>query len=620
MVKIAIFVPDRNRFDIVEKVVAITGDDVEICEGSQDASVGIARDLANRGVEVIIARGRTADLIRQAHLGLHVVYIPITGFDLIIAVEQAKLVGRNIAVVSFASMVHGIDSLAPILNVSLRQYLITKPEDAEPEVLRAFREGANVVLGGFVTVQAANKHGLPSISIPTTEQAVSQALSHAKNVLSAIQEEKAKSGFIHTMLEFTYDGIVSIDNEYRITSFNPIARKLCKIPNSTVLGKDIRTVWAKLRLEEVIESQKEQLQQLLVIHDKRVVCNKVPIIVNGIVVGAVATFQEVSKIQSIEAFIRQETYARGHLARYTFDDIIGRSHNIVQAIKTAKNYAATESSVLMLGETGSGKEVFAQSIHNYSNRKNGPFLAINCAALPSQLLESEFFGYVSGAFTGARKEGKHGLFEAAHNGTIFLDEISEMDYFNQGRLLRVLQERAVVRLGSDKVIPINVRIIAATNKNLEKLVEQNKFRDDLYYRLNVLRLKIPPLRERKGDIAVYVREFLSQVSGKDMRISSSGMKLLEAYRWPGNVRELNNIVERLVATNEKKIIGANAISQMIGDTQSSWLKIDSNNAEPDAVLKALQKTKGNHSEAAAMLGISRTTLWRKMRNLPNTFS
>jgi transcriptional regulator with PAS, ATPase and Fis domain len=257
--------------------------------------------------------------------------------------------------------------------------------------------------------------------------------------------------------------------------------------------------------------------------------------------------------------------------------------------------------------------VFAQSIHNYSNRGNGPFIAVNCAALPGQLLESEFFGYVSGAFTGARKEGKPGLFEAAHNGTIFLDEISEIDYFNQGRLLRVLQERAVVRLGSDKVIPINIRVIAATNKNLEELVQKKNFRDDLYYRLNVLRLAIPSLHERKRDISIYFKHFLSQYGGKKhYRISSPALKLLENYTWPGNVRELTNMVERIIATNDKGTISASDIIQIIGRTRIPKSSLVSKNDEVDAITQALQKARCNQADAASMLGISRTTLWRKM--------
>lgn len=614
MAKIAIFAPDKTRLDSIRKVVSITKDDIEICEATHAATIAIAQHLVRRGIEVIIARGRTADLLRQAHLDVHVISIPITGYDLIKAVEQAKLVGKNIAIVAYDWMIKDTECLALILGISFKRYPIANEEDAEAAILKAFHDGANVVIGGFATIHAADMLALPNVFIQSSEQAISLALSNAKDVLAATQMEKARSGFIHTLLESTYDGIVSIDKEYRITSFNPIASKICRIPDDRLLGKDIRNVWPKLRLEDVVDSKKEQLQQLLDIHDKRIICNKVPIIVHGAVVGAVATFQETNKIQSIEAFIRRETYARGHLARYTFDHILGKTSSITQTIKTAKNYARTESSILILGETGSGKEVFAQSIHNYSNRRNGPFVAINCAALPSQLLESEFFGYVSGAFTGARKEGKPGLFEAAHNGTIFLDEISEMDYFNQGRLLRVLQERVVVRLGSDRVIPINVRIIAATNKNIEELVKQNKFRDDLYYRLNVLRLRIPPLRERKRDIGIYVAHFLSQHGGKKhIRISSSALKRLENHPWPGNVRELENMIERLVATHNTERIDATSIIQMIGNGgHNRQAEIDPDR-EAEALIQALKRAHGNQSAAAAILGISRTTLWRKLR-------
>jgi transcriptional regulator with PAS, ATPase and Fis domain len=340
--------------------------------------------------------------------------------------------------------------------------------------------------------------------------------------------------------------------------------------------------------------------------------------VNNKSFGTVVTLQEVNKIQQKEAMIRKETYARGHTAKFSFKHIIGQSPAIINTIETARDFAATNSSILISGETGTGKEVFAQSIHNASNRAKGPFVAINCAALPAQLLESELFGYVAGAFTGAHREGKPGLFEIAHGGTIFLDELAEMDYVNQGRLLRFLQEKTVVRLGSFKVLPVDVRVIAATNKDLEYLVRENKFRNDLYYRLNVLRLEIPPLKERKTDIHLYAEAFLTEFSvrsGGNFRLPDDAVRFLEEYSWPGNIRECRNLMERITATSKKNEITASILSSMLGRSLQASPPPPSRKEKRlvQEIRKALVDARGNYTAASEILGVNRTTLWRRMQ-------
>lgn len=272
-----------------------------------------------------------------------------------------------------------------------------------------------------------------------------------------------------------------------------------------------------------------------------------------------------------------------------------------------------------MGETGTGKEVFAQSIHNASSRSKGPFVAINCASLPSQILESELFGYVGGAFTGANKEGKVGLFEVAHRGTLFLDEIAEMDYINQGRLLRFLQEKTIVRLGSHKVIPVDVRIIAATNKDLEMLVQENKFRDDLYFRLNVLNLQIPPLRDRRSDISLFANALLQELSAessKKIKLDADAVRVLERYAWPGNIREFRNIMERAIATLKTDTLTNSAIVKVLGQKNKKAPTASPKEMRLTHEIKqALAANNGNYTAAAATLGISRTTLWRRMQNL-----
>ncbi|MCX7781786.1 MAG: sigma 54-interacting transcriptional regulator, partial [Negativicutes bacterium] len=295
----------------------------------------------------------------------------------------------------------------------------------------------------------------------------------------------------------------------------------------------------------------------------------------------------------------------------------------------AELYAATDSAILIQGESGTGKELFAQSIHNASKRKNGPFVAVNCAAIPEQLLESELFGYEGGAFTGARKEGKQGLFELAHNGTIFLDEIGEIAKSLQARLLRVLQEKEIMRVGGDKIIPINIRIISATNQDLKLRTEQGAFREDLFYRLNVFNIVLPPLRERKEDIAILARNFLQKFAGNlpdyDQPVSEL-MPLLTSYDWPGNIRELSNFMERLamLANHSPQRSWTEMLQKVIqvplNKEETLTVRVNCRGSlkqvvsrfEKKLINDMLIKHAGNHEQVAKALGIGKTTLWRKM--------
>ncbi len=319
----------------------------------------------------------------------------------------------------------------------------------------------------------------------------------------------------------------------------------------------------------------------------------------------------------MEENIRREIYSKGHVARFSFQDIHGKSPALLHAIAIAKKQARVDSTILISGETGVGKELFAQSIHRASNRADGPFVAVNCAALPENLLESELFGYVEGAFTGARRKGKSGLFELAHHGTIFLDEISEIPYGLQGRLLRVLQEREVIRLGYDRVIPIDVRVLCATNRNLRKLVEEGKFRSDLFWRLNVLSLSIPSLRERHSEILSLVRHFLltaSKSRAAEISFTAEAQHFLEQYTWPGNVREVNNFCERLLAVNSEGVIDEPLVKSILEYREESTVPLKFSDHDAD-IRRALVQSGGSISQAAEILGIHRATLWRRLKRL-----
>lgn len=619
MTKILYLVPDDSMLTYTREILKEKFSDIIVEKGIWDEGANITKKMLPQGIEVVIARGGTIQSIRQA-ANVTVVETPITGFDIIRSVQDARKYGKKIALIAFSSsMLEGVDYLALILGVEIKQYFTEHPTKVEAAVLKAFAEGAEVVMGGITTTHVAQRHNLPYAFINSSKESILQAAREAKYVEHALQIEKAKKGMFSTVLDYSYEGIITIDQRCIITGFNPAAQQLTKILSVEAIGQKIKKVLPTLNLDQVVETGLSDLHYLVQIKGMQIMCNKVPIIVNEKPVGAVATMQDVTNIQQMEARIRRDIHDRGHRANFTFDDILGNSPQICQAIEISKEFAKTHSNVLILGETGTGKEVFAQSIHNYSKRVNGPFVAINCAALPSQILESELFGYTSGAFTGANKEGRLGLFEVAHGGTVFLDEVAEMDFTTQGKLLRVLQEKVVVRLGSDRVIPVDVRIIAATNKKLKSLVLANEFRDDLYYRLNVLRLTLPPLRERRLDVGIYAQSFLSKYAsalGRKITLSKSAIKWLESYSWPGNIRELQNAMERTAAICKTDVVDVTVLSQICEDEYKlPTMTSDSLSLDARNILNAMSEAKGKTSDAAKILGISRSTLWRKIRRL-----
>ena len=320
-------------------------------------------------------------------------------------------------------------------------------------------------------------------------------------------------------------------------------------------------------------------------------------------------------------------------AAYTFDDIVGSSPVMKACIKTAKEYANSPYNFLITGESGVGKELFAQSVHNYSSRRSGPFVALNCAALPEGLIESELFGYVGGAFTGASKNGQMGKFEFANGGTLFLDEIGELPFHFQSKLLRVLETWTVTRIGGTKPTPINVRLVAATNRDLSKMVSDGLFRQDLFYRLQVLNVEIPPLRNRKEDLITLSEHFLAQASAysdaPQKTLSPRAKHVLLEYGWPGNVRELKNVINRVNLVSKQDVISdedlklaiystSNAANLLGKDAQTETkksldeIRSDINRSYQQLIAEAIRQANGNKTKAAEILGVSRKTFYRML--------
>lgn len=354
------------------------------------------------------------------------------------------------------------------------------------------------------------------------------------------------------LLEVTGDGIIAVDNTGVIRTFNRNAERVMGVKSEEAVGSNGISMFQKIPFMNVINTRKAIKDMLIKINNDDFIISIDPIIHSEKSYGAIATVRKFNDEELKQHKFRAQIIGKGHKAKYSFSDILGESENILKSVSMAKRMAESNSTVLITGESGTGKELFAQAIHNSSSHRDFQFVAVNCGAIPENLLESELFGYEEGAFTGARKGGKFGLFELAHKGTLFLDEIGEMPFNLQMRLLRVLQEREVMRVGGDRVINIDIRLIAATNKDLKQMVEKGTFREDLYYRLNVLQLRISPLRKRREDIFTLFNAFKKEYRGS-FELTEASEKAIYENEWRGNARELRNCVEYLVNTGAEMV-------------------------------------------------------------------
>ena len=565
---------------------------------------------------IVIARGYMAYMLKRVKPEASVVEIPMSVYDILEAARCARKEtgAKRLAFIAadsedFEASVIDSDFFPDIVG-----YRYKDEREILPYLQSARRLGIDAILCGDCVYEYAKQVNYPAVLIGMGEVSVQQATAEAIRLYNSNVENLLRVRRFESVLQNVNQSVISTDNLGRVRVFNHNAELLFHIPASTVMGKDILDVCPEI--QEVIDVHPDGCQ--ISIRGISVFARYSPIYISSEVSAAVITMQEISDIQRIEINIRNQLRTKGFVAQHTFDDILGTSSAIRKTVEFAKKFSITDFNVLLIGETGTGKEVFAQSIHNMSSRSSGPFVAVNCASLSDSLLESELFGYVDGAFTGANRKGKRGLFELANNGTIFLDEIGEISPYMQNRLLRVIEAREIMRLGDDSVIPVNIRIIAATNRNLERLVETGEFRKDLLYRLDVLRLNIPPLRFRGKDIILIFKRFMHDIdsnnSGRMHTLDSSAEKVLLSYNWDGNIRELRNICERLSVIVEHEVINASDIDICLG--KSAITCDDKLSFEDSIIKKELESALSSYSskkEMAEALGMDRTTLYRKLK-------
>ena len=629
-VKLAFFAPWPELAELVREIAIERKEDVAVIEGF-DAYKTAGDFLRRESIEAIIARGPTVDLLRQ-NFSLPVINCDPTAFDLLKAFAEARRFAANVGFITSWKLYFDKKIIEDILGISIQtSQLCHSKEDIGKAVEWAVGMGLSVVVGGTVTYEIAPANNLKCIKLLTSREAIVESFEKAKETVRVIREKQAEMERLRIILDLDRNGIISIDEHKAVTLFNSAAEEMTGIKKEKILGKSIENFPALNPIAGVMAAAKDIIGEITVLGNIKVVNNRVPILVNNQVVGAVSTYQDITQLQETEANVRKALNKKGFTAKCSIDNLVGKAKSFRATLAEAEEYAKKDSTILILGETGSGKGLLAQGIHLASHLAQGPFVAINCSALPENLLESELFGFEEGSFSGARRGGKQGLFELAHNGTIFLDEIAGTSLHMQARLLKIVQDREVMRVGGEQVIPLNVRIIAASNQDLKKEISQGKFRADLFYRLNVLSLRLPPLRERKEDIELLFYHFLACMGIAANEIESildaKFKSELESYRWPGNVRELEHFAEKTAALYRgASILMKDRKKTLLNELQESPAELPAagtatgitiplgtlTEMENEIIRVLYRKFYGNKLLLSKQLGISRTTLWKRL--------
>lgn len=627
---IAIIVPSNEVSATAREAVETLHLNFPVITASSEEAVAEAKKLIPLGLHLIISHGITYRYLKK-ELSIPLFELPFGGLDVMTTVKQALDLGGRIIHMGTRPFYHYICRSLQTLGIDQKRiffYELNMEQTIDQQVLTMLDYNFDVFIGGYPVVYTARKAGKIGLEFNVSTEIIQTTIKNAHMIVKMMKKQEESQAMDRAILQTSSDGLIVTDPQNQILFINPAAQDILRRPDTELTGKDLSQTLQECHIIDYrntagISPDPENIPVLM---------KKTPIILKQESRGNVISIKKVSEIHDLEYKVRNDLLIKGYVAKHTFQDILGSSPAILQAKEKAATYARYDSTLLVYGETGTGKELFAQSIHNASMRKNQPFIAVNCAALPENLIESELFGYVKGSFTGANSKGKQGLFEQADGGTIFLDEISEIPISIQSKLLRVLQEGDIIRIGGDKVIHVDIRIICSSNKDLLKMIEEGKFKNDLYYRLSTLEINIPPLRQRPEDIAALTQALLYKYSKRHNKsvysLSPEVLSVLSQMDFPGNVRQLGNIVERMVILCEHNTVDLETLKKcdlplpVISSIQSqpdlvphtqTGEKLQT--AEDALILDTLEKCGGNKAAAARILGIHPTTLWRKLKKM-----
>jgi propionate catabolism operon transcriptional regulator len=597
------------------------------------------REIAAAGEarpDVVVAGGSNGAYLKT-RATVPVVQINPTGFDVMHALARARRDAASVALVTHGETPEEVRRFTAAYGIDVVFASYQSAQDAESCVLDLRDRGVKAVVGPGLVTDLAARAGMTAVFL-YSRASVRAAFDTALDVAQATRGEAVRRQRLDNLLQHMRDGVVALDAQGRVEAINQRLATVLGIDTANAVGRPLIELAPDIA-DALPDADGDAPGS---VRGVSYVVHRGPLAGNGAAAGTVLTFQESRAVERLDRTLRSRQRAQQFTARYRLDDLVGECAQIERVRTLVRRYAKSDATVLILGESGTGKEMVAQSMHHLSARRDFAFVAINCGAFPEALLESELFGYEEGAFTGARKGGKTGLIEAAHRGTLFLDEIGEMPLPLQSRLLRVLQEREVVRLGSTEPTRVDIRVVAATHRALTEGVEAGTFRADLFYRLNILSIALPPLRERPVDLMPLASELLLQAARRESRLAArirsadDAARVLEGigdplrrYTWPGNVRELQNVIERIaveLADVDTDDGGDGALTRDVlrtiapelfepparGQKEALTLRERSRHVEADEIRAALAACNGDRDAVCKALGISKTTLWRKL--------
>lgn len=610
---------------------------MEIRLASMEEALPVAEALLQGGTDVILGGGGTGKNLRR-HLNHPVVTVARTHFDILQALRQAREITDYIGCTSYGGTPPWIGLFAELLGVRLLPIPFTSTPELIAGISAAVSSGVGCIVGGGICVEIAKGQHCPGIVVTPGEEALERAFEEAVNIARSRHRDREHSAWVSGVLESLHEGIVGVDHSGKIATTNHAAELLL----GDARDRDESLMLEHLGLNKAIADGMGEEGVVRSINGTDLIINTRPVMVDGCLSGAVAAFTPTERLNSLAGRIGRKR-SRNLTARYRKGDLLGNSKSMQDLRQQITRFAGAQAALHINGESGTGKELVAHALHQESPRRHGPFVALNCGALPETLLESELFGYDEGAFTGARRGGKSGLFELANGGTIFLDEIADISPAVQVRLLRVLETGEIFRLGGDKPIVVNVRVVSSSWKDLVSEVRAGNFRADLYYRLSLLRLHTPPLRERPEDMAMLARHILEHLAMGHKQLSAEAVELLKGYAWPGNIRELGALLQRycllvegdacdtgllqtlldeLRLTQETLAPGAGTtVAIATEDTKLARLASEGTlrqrmeKLEQEIIRGELVKRGYNRQQVARALGVSACSLWRKMKNI-----
>ncbi|WP_296919403.1 sigma 54-interacting transcriptional regulator [uncultured Megasphaera sp.] len=580
--------------------------------------VAQAHALVEKGTKVIITTSGAHQILTKAIDTIPILCLYSSTNDALCALRAIAPNYKKIHLLLNENFMFNREACPPELSEKIVFYPRYSLDKTHLELLERVRQipvtADTAIVGCPLLPQIANPSQMPIYSIKPSESTMLSVLLYAQELLSFKEKDNQQLSMMSSILSHVTDGIILYSTGGSISHLNKRAADFLGVSATTKNIRDIFPDW--------VEGNKPSFHETIIRRPPYTLIANSDFFLMDSSSHYIMTLRDVTELQRLEKNIRYKLTKTGMTARHHFDDIKTVDDNMKKVIQRAAIMAEYNAPILIQGESGTGKELFAQSIHNASDRRNGPFVAINCAALTTDLLESELFGYVSGSFTGARKEGKAGLFEMAHKGTIFLDEINSMAPSIQSKLLRVLETKQVMRLGSDYVIPLDIRIISAGNADLIASVEAGEFRRDLYFRINTLRLNLPPLNDRPDDILYLFTHFVETLSHQKCHLSPALKKVLVQHNWWGNIRELHSVALRYFIFGDTLDKSYDALFDIADqnkkdallDTASLTLNMKQLEVTIQQILiEELQEKGYSQKDIAKLLNVSRQTIFNKMR-------